>query len=648
MLGRTDSRRRLLALLVGLIVLSGSLLVRLSWWQVVQRDDLAAVARAQTTLRTEVPSRRGDIYDRSGTVVLATTVDRYRLAAAPNLLTPVRRGEVADGLVRVLDLDPTAAQTLRDRMTSDRAYVVLASDLDETVADRVRAGLADGTLDQLTLEPQPTRVYPQAGGGPQTSLAAQLIGFVNSEGVGQYGVEQYYQQILGGEPQTVVAQRDSNNRPVPETATIVDAGVPGSDVLLTIDAGLQLAVEQELLATYAADQAASVSAVVMDPRTGEIYAEASYPSYDANAYRAIASTDPARFMDPVISSVYEPGSVFKMFTAVAAMERGVVGLQTKVNDSGKIKLDRGKTEVDDADHRAMGWIPFEDVVAYSRNVGATRVALQLGATTRDSSVALHDTWTRFGFGRPTGVDLAGEVGGLVSDPAIDPWREIDLANGSFGQGVAVTPMQLATAYSAIIDGGTMMRPHVVRSIGDQPVSPTVEAQGLVSPTLSAELVGLMNHVVTAVPLYRDRTLVPGYVVGGKTGTAQIWDPKANGGHGAFKKDLFNYSFVGYIGRTQPELVVAVRIEEAKPTVARIGRIELPVMSFELFRRIATNAITMLDLPDPATAGPSPSAAAGASPDPAGPDAQPLGSADPGAVDPEAIPLVSPAPSGAAP
>lgn len=600
MLGRTDSRRRLLALLVGLVVLAGSLMLRLSWWQLAQHDVLAAEARAQTTLRMEVPATRGDIYDRSGTVVLATTVDRYRLSAAPNMLTTADALKEADTLAGLLGLDPAGAKTVRDGLISGRPYVVLATGLDEQAAAAIRSGLEDHSLSELTLEPQPVRVYPQPGGGPGTSLAAQLLGFVNGDGQGQYGVEQYYQSALGGQPETIVAQKDANGRPVPDTETIVDPGEPGSDLILTIDASLQLAVEQELVATYAADQAKSVSAVVIDPRTGEIYAEASYPSYDANQYQQVANQDPTLFQDPVISSVYEPGSVFKMLTAVAALQTGTVGLDTLVNDSGFLKLDGGKTQVTDADRRPMGWIPFQDVVAWSRNVGASRVALQLGPTTRDAAVVLDDTWTKFGIGHPTGVDLAGEVGGIVHDPTITPWRQIDLANASFGQGVAVTPLQLAVAYSAMINGGTLVHPHVVETIGDQTVPVTPQATGLVSASLSAQLTGLMHHVVATVPVYRDRTLVPGYVVGGKTGTAQIWDPSLNGGHGAFKKKLFNYSFIGYIGRSQPELVVAIRIEEARPTVARVGEIELPVMSFELFRRVATNAITMLDLPEPTT------------------------------------------------
>jgi len=617
MLGRTDSRRRLLVLLVGLTVVAGSLLVRLAQWQVVEGASLADLARAQTTLRAEVPAQRGSIYDRSGTVLLATTVDRYRLAAAPDQLTAARRREVGEELVRILDLDTDAAATLLERIVADRPYVVLARDLEESTADRIRRALAEGTIAQVTLEPEPIRVYPQVGGDPGTTLASQLLGFVNREGEGQYGVERYYQDVLGGEPKTVVAQRDAGSKAIPETAQIVDPGVPGVDIRLTIDAGFQLAVEQELLATYLADGAVSVSAVVMNPYTGEVYAEANAPGYDANDYRAIAASAPEKFVDPNVSKVYEPGSVFKMLTAIAALQGDTVGLRTKINDSGTLKLDGGKTRVDDADRKAMGWLTFEDVIAWSRNVGVARVALGLGSSTAESAAKLHDTWTRFGFGAPTGIDVAGEVAGLVRDPAVVPWRQIDLANGSFGQGVAVTPIQLATAYAAMVNSGHLVQPHVVSAIDDQTLAPADRADGLVSPDLSRSLIGLMQHVVNTVPFYRDRTLVPGYLVGGKTGTAQIWDASLNEGHGGWKPNKFNYSFVGYIGRSMPEVVVAVRIEEAKPSVVRVGRIELPVMSFELFRRIATDAMTMLDLPELPSPEPTPGkAGVGASPTPA--------------------------------
>jgi cell division protein FtsI (penicillin-binding protein 3) len=608
-MGRTDSRRRALLLLIVFATIGSALLARLAYWQVGQRDRLADEAFRQTSIREETPSRRGDIYDRTGVVVLATTIERQRLVSTPSEIDAVSRREVAATLVTMLGLTGADAQTLTDRETSGRKYVVLAHDLDTTVAGQVQAGIGVGSLRAVALEPEPVRVYPQGGGAPNTTLAAMLLGFVNREGVGQYGVEQFYQDQLGGRPRIVQAQRDVASRQIPATAVVKDPGAPGEDLRLTIDAGLQLDVEQEILAAWAADRAKSVSAVVLNPYTGEVLAEASYPSYDANDYAAIAASDPARFMDPIVSSVYEPGSVFKMLTSVAALESGEVTTKTRIRDTGLLKLDGGRTHVDDADHHAMGWMTFEDAIAYSRNVVAAKVALGLDDSTKRASSILHSTWTRFGFGSPTGIDVAGEVGGIVRDPAIRSWRQIDLANGAFGQGVAVTPIQLAAAYSAMINGGELIQPHVVQAVGVSARQIPEKGQ-VIDAALSKTLVGMMNHVVSTVPFYRDRTLIPGYEVGGKTGTAQIWNPKAHGGKGAWKHNIFNYSFIGYIARREghPDLVVAIRIEEGTPTIAKLGQLEMPVMSFELFRRIAHDAITTPDLLPERTDAPPPTTA----------------------------------------
>ncbi len=592
MLGRTDSRRRLLFLLVTFAVVGASLLTRLAYWQVSQHDHLAQEAFAQTTMRQESPSRRGEIYDRSGVVVLATTVDRERLAAMPSELTGIRRREVAAKLVSLLGLEGDDAKALTERMSTNKKYVVLAHGLDRKAADLIRQAAARKDVEAVLLESEPVRVYPHEGGGPDSTLAAQLLGFVNRDGVGQYGVEQYYQDLLSGRPRIVHSQRDVAARAIPDTIIVEDAGTPGEDLRLTIDAGLQLALEQEVLAAWAADKAKSVSAVVLDPYTGEVLAEATYPSFDGNDYQNVATTDPSRFIDPVVSSVYEPGSVFKMLTAIAGLETGTVTTTTKIKDVGTLKLDGGKTHVDDADHKGKGWMTFEDAVAYSRNVVAAKVALGLGKTTAASAAILHEAWLRMGFGQKTGIDVAGEVRGLVNDPAISAWGQIDLANGAFGQGVAVTPIQLATSFAAMVNGGTLVQPHVVKAIGTKEIEPPSRGK-VIDASLSTTLIAMMKHVVTEVPFYRDRTLIKGYDDGGKTGTAQIWDPTAREGRGDWKHNLFNYSFVGYIGRDVgvPDLVVAVKINEGTPTVARIGQLEMPVMSFELFRRIATDAIT---------------------------------------------------------
>jgi cell division protein FtsI/penicillin-binding protein 2 len=596
MLGRTDSRRRLLTLLVVFAVAGGALVVRLGYWQVLERDRLVASADRQMYVQTEIPSRRGEIYDRTGTVLIAGTVTRDRLIMSAAGLDQARQDATAAFLVDRLGLTDVEAAALRMKLASGKPYVVLAKGLAPEQTDAIRAAAVAAGIDGLSVESEYARQYAE-GGTPEGSLAAHLIGFVNQDGQGQYGVEQSYQDVLAGESATVEADRDATGDPIADTEHVIDPGVPGVDLRLTIDAGLQSTIEQEVMAARIADDAEMVSAVVMDPRTGEVYAEASYPSYDANAYASVAAADPRRFVDPVISDVYEPGSVFKLLTVIAALEQGTAVLTDEYDDTGSMLLDGGRTRIWDSDHTPMHEITLQDAIAYSRNVVAARVALGLGDTTKAAATTLFDVWQRLGFGARTGIDLAGEAKGIVNDPAISAWRQIDLANGSFGQGVAVTPIQLATAYSAMVNGGTLVTPHVVAAVGGQAVAPVSRGQAL-APSLSPTLMDLLHYVATS-PRYRAGTNAPGYWLGGKTGTAQIWDAPTQ----SWRTDRYDFSFVGFIGRRegQADLVVAIRIHAGKPKVA--GQLALNVGSHELFRRIATDAITVPGLlpelpPDP--------------------------------------------------
>ena len=596
--GRTDSRPRTLVVLALLACFGIACIARLGYWQVLRHDDLVARAREQVTARIEVPPVRGTIYDRSGTVVLATSVERDLLSAYPAQMTGATdadtaalRQSVAAKVVGILGLAPPAAAALLAQLDGGGAYVVLAHDLTPDQSSAIRAGLADGSLVQLNLEPEEVRVYPQAGGATGTSLAAQLLGFVHRDGTGQSGVEGHWQDLLAGSPQVLLAQRDGTGQPIMESAQALESGTPGTSLTLTIDASLQLKLEQEVYAAWVADSAKGVSGVVMDPRTGEILASASYPSYDGNDYAAIAANDPSRFVDPVVSAVYEPGSVFKLLTATAALQAGVVTRATILQDQSVLSLDNGRAFVQNADKGSKGPISFQDAVAWSRNVVMSKVALKLGRTTQQAASVLYRTWTRLGFGSPTGIDVAGEVPGLVRDPAVQPWQQIDLANASFGQGVAVTLIQLATAYSAMVNGGILPTPHVVKDTGATPTQVTDRGR-VMTPALASELTAIMERVVNVVPFYRARTLIPGYLVGGKTGTAQIWDSKT----GRFRTDVFNFSFIGFVGRTSPELIIAVQVNQGKPVVNRSGDVENAVESFELFRRIATDAMDTLDLP----------------------------------------------------
>ncbi len=423
MLGRTDSRARALLMLLAFVLVAGSLGVRLAYWQVTRRDELAAMAVRQSSTRYEIPSARGSIYDRTGTVVLATSVSRDRLAANPKLLTPPAagrgrgpprdaaraRGRGRHGPHGAHDLRP-AVRRPRPRPRRPRCRTGSGPPRRATTPD----------LSGLLLEPEPVRVYPQPGGGPGTTLAAHVLGFVNREGAGPVRRRAVLPGPARGHGPRRRRAEGRGGQPRPRHLDRPRPGYPGQDLTLTLDASLQVAVEQELLAAWIADRAKRVSAVVMDPYTGEVVAYASYPSYDANDYQAIAATDPGRFVDPIVSTVYEPGSVFKMMTAIAALGRGTVTMKTRIVDSGRLSLDGGHAHVDDADHHAMGRMEFRDAVAYSRNVVAAKVALRLGKSTRESARILHDTWDRMGFGRSTGHRRRERGPGHRARPGPDP------------------------------------------------------------------------------------------------------------------------------------------------------------------------------------------------------------------------------------
>ncbi|HEX7949222.1 MAG TPA: penicillin-binding protein 2 [Candidatus Limnocylindrales bacterium] len=595
MLGRTDSGRRLLLIAVVFALLGSALVVRLGYWQVSQRDTLVDAARRQIYLRSTVPSKRGDIYDRSGTVLLAGTIAKERLVGSAQQLNTAQQQALVELLTGILGLVPDDVAALQVKLASGRPYVVLAQDLSPATAETIRSEADAAGLPGLSFETTFTRAY-QPGGAPGSSLAAHLLGFVNAAGEGQYGVEQRYQELLAGTPRVVESDKDANGQPIADTERAVSPGVPGGDLRLTVDARLQLAVEQEVMAAQIADRADSVSVVVLDPYSGAVLADASYPSYDANDFGATANVDASRFLDPSIAEVYEPGSVFKMFTTIAALETGTATLKTVFRDTGSMLLDRGTARIQDADGKAMGKLKLEDAIAFSRNVVAARVALRLGPTLDASSSILYSVWTRFGFGAKTGIDVSGEVGGLVNDPAITAWRQIDLANGSFGQGVAVTPLQLATAYAAMVNGGILVQPHVVDAIDGKAVEAPARGQ-IMDQALTPVLESLMNHVLST-NWYRDDVRMPGYWLGGKTGTAQIWDAKTR----RWLANKLNFSFIGFVGRQvgRPDFVIAVKLGGARPAITGPGQLILALKSTELFRRVATDAENTPGLPPPLT------------------------------------------------
>jgi cell division protein FtsI (penicillin-binding protein 3) len=576
MLGRTDSRARLLALMLVMAVVGVTLVGRLAYWQLAEGADLRALAQAQlvTNETTSQPSaERGDITDRGG-ALLATTAYRDLLAAYPDMMARDKRAEYARTLGDVLGFSPARTAQLVDAFDSAAPYVIVARRLTDGQSQAVRDAVTRGEVAAVNLEAQPVRFYPNAGGAPNTSLASQLLGFVTADGKGSYGVEQADQGVLAG--QDGATADTSADAPLPKR---------GSNVQLTIDASLQLRLEKELYATWIADSAPRVSGLVMDADTGAVLAWGSVPGYDANDYASVATSAPELFADPLAGQIFEPGSVMKMFTAAAAFEQGAVDMDSIVFDTATLDVDG--YVVRDADRKAMGPISFADAVAFSRNVAIGRVAYMLGETTTDASTELYSMWRRLGLGSLTGIDLPAESAGLVADPVLRPWSRIDLVNRSFGQGVAVTTLQLAVGYAAMANGGMLVVPHVVAAVDDQPRSAPQPTQAI-SADLAARLRALLIYVVQNGPRTTQAAQVPGYVVGGKTGTAQIWDAQTQ----SWQKDSFNSMFAGFVSGAGHTYIIVVRIHDA----GRPGGQQLEVTPGELFRRIASNLVDVLNVP----------------------------------------------------
>jgi cell division protein FtsI (penicillin-binding protein 3) len=587
-LGRTDRRLRIVVLLVVFFAFAFGAVSRLAYWQVARGTELAQVALAQAERPIEEQAVRGNILDRHG-VVLATTAFRDTLAAYPDQIGLEQRRRVAEALAPILGLDAAGADDLVARLTSGGRYMVVNRELSEAQSIAVRELLATQGIPGLVLEPHAVRLYPSPGGAPGTTLASQLIGFVTASGTGSYGIEQYYDSILAGRPKLLATLRDRDGRPLQSSAQVLDPGTDGQDLHLSIDASLQLQLEKELYAAWVANAAKSASAVIMDPKTGELLAWAAVPGYDANNYARTAGSNPEVLQDPILSQVYEPGSVMKMFTAAAALRDGHITPTTKVRDRQSLVF--GTQTIHNSDLKSMGVMRFRDAIAYSRNLATAGVAMRLDRTTQKSAAKLYDAWKTLGIGSLTGVDLSGEVAGIAPDPASQVWQPLDLANRAFGQGVAVTQIQLAVGYAAMANGGYKVQPHLLSGVGSE-ASLVVAPKRVITAGLAADLKGILRHVTDSVPWYAEGSLIRGYEVGGKTGTAQVWDPE----RGSYTYNRFNFSFIGYVGGDEPAAVIAVRIGEAVPRVRGQGQLELGITSYQLFRRIAIDTISRLDIP----------------------------------------------------
>ena len=513
MLARTDSRARALFLLIITAMLATLVGGRLVFWQVVDRDRVAALAMNQLAQNQEIPAERGEIRDVNG-VLMATSIEVQSVYAIP---PTVQKGDPERAAIQLASVLGMNADEVRARLTSKDPWVWLRRRIDPQMARWV------GTLDipGVGMLPETQRVYPIAGVAPQTTLGAQLLGFVNVDGRGQYGVEGAEDALLAGLPGSVSAQEDVIGRRIADSVYELRPPVDGADLQLTLDAGLQHILESAMWSTYQVNGAQGVTGLVMDVHTGAIKAMASFPSFDANSY---GSSEPTLFTDPAVSRQYEPGSVMKAFTVAAALDAGAIDLQTTVLDDNNLRI--ADVRIQNADRytkpNGNGEITAGQVLKLSDNVGAAKIGLLLGRQ------RLYEAFKRYGFGTPTGVDIAGEASGVVWNPdGPNATGDLTAAQNAFGQGLSVTAIQLVAGYCAIANGGTLVTPHVIAGWtgADGVYHSTDVQQG--ERVMREETANTMVRLLTeAVDDGRAQpAAIPGYSIAGKTGTAEVAGPE---------------------------------------------------------------------------------------------------------------------------
>lgn len=508
MLARTDSRARALVLLIVVSLLATAIGARLVWWQVLEADWLAEMALNQLAQQQTLPAERGEITDRNGDL-LATSVEVQSVFVIPPSLEDP--GLASALLAAALDMP---ASDVRARIDNDRSWVFLKRRVSAEVAEQIR------TLDipGVGLLPETKRVYPVGGAGSETTLAAQVLGFVDNEGAASYGVEQAEDAMLAGTPGEITAQEDVAGRRIADSVTLLTEPVDGRDLRLTIDTGVQHLLEQAILGTYEINRAAGATGIIMNAETGAILGMASFPAFDANRF---ATTEGELFANPAVSRMYEPGSVMKAFTIAAALDAGAVTTGDTFEDDNNLEI--GRVRIHNADRQKWpyghGPITIEDVLALSNNVGAAKVGLDLGGD------ALYDAFRRFGFGSPTGIELTGEQSGVVWHPD-DASGDLTTAQNSFGQGLSLTAVQLVAGYAAFASGGNLVTPHVVEGWTDPDGTyHAVElppSERIMRPETAATMVELLTNAIDNG--IANEASIPGYTVAGKTGTAQIAGP----------------------------------------------------------------------------------------------------------------------------
>jgi cell division protein FtsI (penicillin-binding protein 3) len=524
--------------------------VRAFWLQGVRGGALRAEARGQQVTEVTVPGQRGRVLDRNGKV-LAASEDAADVVATPYQVKDP--AQTALKLHQVLGIGTAELlQPLSDR-TSGFAY--LAHKVDADAAARVEKLHIAG----ISTVPTSKRLYPQG------ELASQVIGAVGSENQGLTGLEQSENDVLGGQNGEQDIVHDALGRPL-RMETVKPASV-GRDIQTTIDAAIQDKTEEALAEAGQHYDAKGASAIVMNPNTGEILAMANWPGYDPSN---LQDASPEELMNRATGFTYEPGSTFKAFTVAAALQDHVVTPNTSFYLPSEIQV--ADRRIGESHPRPPITATVAQILAQSSNVGAVKIGLEEGA----------DRFSRwintFGFGRTTGLDFPGEERGIV--PSRDQYSGSTMGNLPIGQGLSVTPLQMAVGYSAIADGGILRRPTLIKNIGGEPVNDDTQGHRVMRPNTAAELRRMLEGVLEPGGT-ASSVSVPGYVLAGKTGTAQKVE------NGTYSNTKYVASFVGFAPAEHPKLLVAVVVDEplyvhyggevAAPVFGQIAEFALPYL-----------------------------------------------------------------------
>ena len=542
--------------MIGVLVI---LVFRYAYLQIVQGDALAQRMRDQSGYEFRIQSLRGAILDRSGKELAVSSMTKSLFVDPNHVYDTHTPEEIASDIAPLIGL---TEQDILDDIARGGGFVWVKRRLEHTEYEAVRAVIREkGYSDCLGFQNEAKRYYPN------DALAANVIGFVGTDDEALDGVEQALDPLLKGEVREERLTVDGQRRPILDS---IFAGrrVYGSDycktVSLTIDSTIQFMVEQELDRAMAENNPDSITAIVMDPKTGEILAMASRPSYNPNRFWEYPQEN---WKNRAVAFIYEPGSTFKAVVAGAALQEGIVTPNQVFFDPGYVMVSGRR--IQNWSNESYGAVTFTDIVKKSLNTGFAQVGLSLGA-----EKMMHYTRV-FGFGERTGIDLPGEEEGILFNA--DDMRDSDIATTAIGQSIAVTPLQLVTAMAAIANGGTLMHPYIVREIRN-PDGSVYEARApreirrVLEPTVDRTLIGLLEQVVASGG--GKKAEVKGYRIAGKTGTAQKIRRETAG----YLEGRYIASFCGFAPVEDPIFTVLVMIDDPRGGDFYGGQIAAPVAS----------------------------------------------------------------------